>query len=136
MVIYMSGYRLKARFYPLVPTLERLVEEAKEGAEYPFTVQQVLQLRPGDYDRLCYELDKEYDFERMLPAKGYDVALGSFNCALVMPVNGRQGLLMTRYANQFFVAHLSDCALLDLASIPCQRITLRPPQRARNELER
>ncbi len=132
----MSGYRLQVKFYPLLPTLNRLVEEAKEGAAYPFTVQQVLQLRPGDYDRLCFELDKEYDFERLLPAKGYDVARGSFNCALVMPVNGREGLLMTRYAGRFFAAHLSDCALLDLSNVPCQRITLRPPKRERHENER
>ena len=134
--MYMSGFRLQAKFYPLVPTLSRLIEEAKEGADYFFTVQQVLQLRMRDYSQLCYELDKEYDFERMLPAKGYDAVQGAFNCALVMPVNGREGLLMTRYANQIFVAHLSDCALLDLANVPCQRITLRPPKRTRYELDR
>ena len=72
----------------------------------------------------------------MLPAKGDDAVQGAFNCALVMPVNGREGLLMTRYANQIFVTHLSDCALLDLANVPCQRITLRPPKRTRYELDR
>ena len=37
----MSGFELRAKFYPLVPTLARLAEEAQEGVGYPFTVRQV-----------------------------------------------------------------------------------------------
>ena len=41
----MRGFELRAKFYPLVPTLAQLAEEAQEGVDYPFTVRQVLQLQ-------------------------------------------------------------------------------------------
>lgn len=125
----MSGFELRAKFYPLVPTLAQLVEEAQEGVEYPFTVQQVLALNRRDYHQLCRDLNKEYDFERRLLEEGYDPVYGSFTCALVRPTNGRDGLLLTRYAGQIFAAHLPDRALLDLGKVPCQHISLNPPKR-------
>ena len=42
MVIPMRGFELRAKFYPLVPTLAQLAEEAQEGVDYPFEVRQVL----------------------------------------------------------------------------------------------
>ena len=132
----MNGFELRAKFYPLVPTLAQLAEEAKEGVDYPFAVQEVLVLNRKDYDRLCRALDKEYDFERMLPKDGYDPVYGSFTCALVTPANGRDGLLMTKYANRIFAAHLPDCALLDLEKVPCQHISLTPPKRQDREAAR
>lgn len=125
----MSGFELRAKFYPLVPTLAQLIEEAQEGVNYPFTVQQVLVLNRRDYAQLCVELDKGYDFERQLPKEGYDPVYGSFTCALVRPANGRDGLLLTRYAGQIFVAHLPDCTLLDIGKVPCQHISLTQPKR-------
>lgn len=132
----MSGFELRAKFYPLVPTLAQLVEEAQEGVDYPFTVQKVLVLNRRDYDLLCRDLDKEYGFERMLPMEGYDPVYGSFTCALVMPASGRDGLLLTRYADQIFAAHLPDCALLDFGKVPCQHISLTPPKRQDREAAR
>lgn len=132
----MSGFELRAKFYPLVPTLAQLIEEAQEGVEYPFAVQRVLVLNRRDYDRLCAALDKGYDFERRLPVEGYDPVYGSFTCALVRPTNGRDGLLLTRYAGQIFAAHLPDCALLDLEELPCQHISLTPPKRQDREAAR
>ena len=32
----MSGFELRAKFYPLVPTLAQLVEEAQDGVDYEF----------------------------------------------------------------------------------------------------
>ena len=32
----MRGFELRAKFYPLVPTLAQLAEEAQEGVGYPF----------------------------------------------------------------------------------------------------
>lgn len=129
----MSGFELRAKFYPLVPTLAQLAEEAKEGVDYPFAVQKVLMLNRREYARLCRTLDKEYGFESMLPKGGYDPVYGSFTCALVRPTNGCDGILMTRYANQIFAAYLPDCALLDLGKVPCQRISLTPPKRQDRE---
>ena len=133
MVIPMSGFELRAKFYPLVPTLAQFIEEAQEGVDYPFAVQQVLVLNRRDYARLCRDLNKEYDFERQLPEEGYDPVYGSFTCALVRPASGRDGLLLTRYAGQIFAAHLPDCALLDLGKVPCQHISLIPPKRQDRE---
>ena len=132
----MSGFELCAKFYPRVPTLAQLIEEAQEGVDYPFAVYQILQLRPKDYSKLCRDFDKEYGFERMLPEEGYDPVYGSFNCVLVMPVNGKEGLLMTRYADQIFAAHLPDCTLLDLEDVPQQRTSLYPPKHPRYEVVR
>lgn len=132
----MSGFELRAKFYPLVSTLAQLAEEAKEGVDYPFEVQEILVLNHRDYDRLCRNLDRKYGFERILPAEGYDPVYGSFTCALVMPPNGRDGLLMTKYANQIFAAYLPDCALLDLADVPQQRISLYPSKHPWQEAER
>jgi len=132
----MSGFELRAKFYPLVPTLAQLAEEAKEGGDYPFAVQDVLVLNCKDYDRLCRALDKEYDFERRLPEEGYDPVYGSFTCALVRPTNGRDGLLLTRYSGQIFAAHLPDCTLLDLEKVPCHHISLTQPKRQDREASR
>ena len=66
----MRGFELRAKFYPLVPTLAQLAEEAKEGVDYPFEVRQVLQLQNKEYQQLCKALDKGYGFERMLPEEG------------------------------------------------------------------
>ena len=74
----MSGFELRAKFYPRVPTLAQLIEEAQEGVDYPFAVHQILQLRPKDYSKLCRDFDKEYGFERMLPEEGYDPVYTAF----------------------------------------------------------
>ena len=136
MVIPMSGFELRAKFFPLVPMLAQLAEEAKEGVDYPFTVQEMLVLNRRDYNQLCRNLDRKYGFEPMLPEEGYDPVYGSFACALVAPANGQDGILMTKYANQIFAAYLPDCALLDLADVPQQRISLYLPTHPRREAER
>ena len=100
------------------------------------TVQDVLVLNRRDFDRLSRNLDKGYDFERMLPIDGYDFVYGSFTCTLVMPASGRDGLLMTKYANQIFAAYLPDCTLLDLADVPEQCISLYPAKHPQREAER
>ena len=46
----MSGFELCAKFYPRVPTLAQLVEEAQDGVDYPFTVQDVLVEEISDHD--------------------------------------------------------------------------------------
>src|SRR5699024_12760620 len=84
-LIPMRGCELRAKFYPLVPTLAQLAEEAKEGVDYPFEVRQVLQLQNKEYRQLCKALDKGYGFERMLPEEGYDPVYGSFICVWVTP---------------------------------------------------
>ena len=132
----MSGFELRAKFYPLVPTLAQLVEEAQDGVDYPFTVQDVLVLSRRDFDQLRRHLDKGYDFERRLPIDGYDFVYGSFTCTLVMPASGRDGLLMTKYANQIFAAYLPDCTLLDLTDVPQQCISLYPAKHPQREAER
>lgn len=128
----MRGFELRARFYPLVPTLARLAEEAQEGVGYPFTVRQVLQLQNKEYRQLCKALDKGYGFERMLPEEGYDPVYGSFICVLVTTAARKQGILMARSYNTIFGAFLPDCTLLDLENVPCQQIPLdrsKHPQR-------
>ena len=100
----MRGFELRAKFYPLVPTLARLAEEAQEGVGYPFTVRQVLQLQNKEYRQLCKALDKGYGFERMLPEEGYDPVYGSFICVLVTTAARKQGILMARSYNTLFGA--------------------------------
>lgn len=45
----MSGFEMRAQFYPLVTDLERLKEEAAEGVPYPFVTEELLELSPKDY---------------------------------------------------------------------------------------
>ena len=132
MVIPMRGFELRAKFYPLVPTLAQLAEEAQEGVDYPFEVRQVLQLQNKEYQQLCKALDKGYGFERMLPEEGYDPVYGSFICVLITTASRKQGILMARSYNSLFAAFLPDCTLLDLENVPCQQIPLdrsKHPQR-------
>ena len=49
----MSGFEMRAQFYPLVTDLERLKEEAAEGVPYPFLTEEVLELSPKDYRQFC-----------------------------------------------------------------------------------
>ena len=42
----MSGFEMRAQFYPLVTDLERLKEEAAEGVPYPFVTEELLELSP------------------------------------------------------------------------------------------
>ena len=132
----MRGFELRAKFYPLVPTLAQLAEEAKEGVDYPFTVRQVLQLQNKEYRQLCKSLDKGYGFERMLPEEGYDPVYGSFICVLVTTAARKQGILMARSYNTLFGAFLPDCTLLDLEDVPQQRTSLYPPKHPRYEVVR
>lgn len=132
----MRGFELRAKFYPLVPTLAQLAKEAKEGVDYPFTVQEMLVLNRRDYNQLGRNLDRKYGFEPMLPEEGYDPVYGSFACALVAPANGQDGILMTKYANQIFAAYLPDCTPLDLADVPQQRISLCPSKHPQRGAER
>ena len=44
----MSGFEMRAQFYPLVTDLERLKEEAAEGVPYPFVTEELLELSPKD----------------------------------------------------------------------------------------
>ena len=132
----MSGFELRAKFYPRVPTLAQLIEEAQEGVDYPFAVHQILQLRPKDYSKLCRDFDKEYGFERMLPEEGYDPVYGSFICVLVTTAARKQGILMARSYNTLFGAFLPDCTLLDLENVPCQQIPLDMPKQPVREAVR
>ena len=132
----MRGFELRAKFYPLVPTLAQLAEEAQEGVGYPFTVRQVLQLQNKEYRQLCKSLDKGYGFERMLPEEGYDPVCGSFICVLVTTASRKQGILMARSYNMLFGAFLPDCTLLDLEDVPQQRTSLYPPKHPRYEVVR
>ena len=131
----MRGFELRAKFYPLVPTLAQLAEEAKEGVDYPFTVRQVLQLQNKEYRQLCKALDKGYGFERMLPEEGYDPVYGSFICVLVTTAARKQGILMARSYNTLFGAFLPDCTLLDLENVPCQQIPLNMPEHCQHQRE-
>lgn len=52
----MSGFEMRAQFYPLVTDLERLKEEAAEGVPYPFVTEELLELSPKDYRQFCSAL--------------------------------------------------------------------------------
>ena len=79
----MSGFELRAQFYPLVSDLERLKEEAAEGVPYPFLAEEVLELSLKDYRQFGNALGQRYAFETDIPKEGYDAVYGAFHCSLV-----------------------------------------------------
>lgn len=66
----MSGFEMRAQFYPLVTDLERLKEEAAEGVPYPFVTEELLELSPKDYRQFCSALGQRYAFETDIPKEG------------------------------------------------------------------
>ena len=106
----MSGFELRAKFYPRVPTLAQLIEEAQEGVDYPFAVHQILQLRPKDYSKLCRDLDKEYGFERMLPEEKRQV-VANLNQKGAFFLKGAVGLVARRLgvSEQTIYRYLREC---------------------------
>lgn len=122
----MSGFEMRAQFYPLVTDLKRLKEEAAEGVPYPFLTEEVLELSPKDYRQFCSALGQRYAFETDIPREGYDAVFGAFHCSLVASASGKDAILLTRVAGQMFGAYLPDRTLLDLVSVPRKRVTLVP----------
>ena len=69
----MSGFEMRAQFYPLVTDLERLKEEAAEGVPYPFVTEELLELSPKAADlalaagaRRCLPLNVSGAFHTLL----------------------------------------------------------------------
>lgn len=115
----MSGFEMRAQFYPLVTDLERLKEEAAEGVPYPFVTEELLELSPKDYRQFCSALGQRYAFETDIPKEGYDTVYGAFHCSLVTATPEKEAILLTRVAGQMFGAYLPDKTLLDLTG--CRR---------------
>lgn len=122
----MSGFELRAQFYPLVSDLERLKEEAAEGVPYPFLTEEVLELSLKDYRQFGNALGQRYAFETDIPKEGYDTAYGTFHCFLVTTAPEKEAILLTRVAGQMFGAYLPDKALLNLGDVPKKQVTLEP----------
>ena len=122
----MSGFEMRAQFYPLVTDLEQLKEEAAEGVPYPFLTKEMLELSPKDYRQFCSALGQRYAFETDIPKEGYDTANGAFHCSLVTTASEKEAILLTRVAGQMFGGYLPDKALLDLADVPKKQVTLEP----------
>ena len=120
----MSGFELRAQFYPLVSDLERLKEEAAEGVPYPFLAEEVLELSLKDYRQFGNALGQRYAFETDIPRKGYDTVYGAFHCSLVTTASRKDAILLTRVAGQMFGAYLPDKTLLDLTGVPKKQVTL------------
>ena len=124
----MSGFELRAQFYPLVSDLERLKEEAAEGVPYPFLTEEVLELSLKDYRQFGNALGQRYAFETDIPKEGYDAVYGAFRCSLVTTASEKDAILLTRVAGQMFGAYLPDRTLLDLTGVPRTQVTLAPCQ--------
>ena len=122
----MSGFELRAQFYPLVSDLEQLKEEAAEGVPYPFLTEEVLDLSPKDYRQFCNALGQRYAFETYVPKEGYDAVYGAFHCSLVATASEKDAILLTRVAGQMFGAYLPDKTLLELTGVPKKQMTLVP----------
>ncbi len=120
----MSGFEMRAQFYPLVTDLKRLKEEAAEGVPYPFLTEEVLELSPKDYRQFCSALGQRYAFETDIPKEGYDTVYGAFHCSLVTTVSEKEAILLTRVAGQMFGAYLPDKTLLDLTGVPKKQVAL------------
>lgn len=132
----MSGFEMRAQFYPLVTDLERLKEEAAEGVPYPFLTEEMLELSPKDYRQFCSALGQRYEFETDIPKEGYDTVYGAFRCSLVITAPEKETILLTRVAGQMFGAYLPDKALLDLADVAKKQVTLEPCMRSAGKGER
>lgn len=122
----MSGFEMRAQFYPLVTDLKRLKEEAAEGVPYPFLAEEMLELSPKDYRQFGSALGQRYAFETGIPKEGYDTANGAFHCSLVTTASEKEAILLTRVAGQMFGAYLPDKALLALEGVPKKQVTLEP----------
>lgn len=120
----MSGFEMRAQFYPLVTDLERLKEEAAEGVPYPFITEELLELSPKDYRQFCSALGQRYAFETDIPKEGYDTANGAFHCSLVTTASEKEAILLTRVAGQMFGAYLPDKELLELTGVPKNQVSL------------
>lgn len=102
----MSGFEMRAQFYPLVTDLERLKEEAAEGVPYPFVTEELLELSPKDYRQFCSALGQRYAFETDIPKEGYDTVYGAFHCSLVTAVSEKEAILLTRQNRK---VHPGEC---------------------------
>lgn len=91
----MSGFEMRAQFYPLVTDLERLKEEAAEGVPYPFLAEEMLELSLKDYRKFCSALGQRYAFETDIPKEGYDMPM---NCSTRLRAS-----LMIRASSRRFV---------------------------------